>query len=222
MGSIPCVQMVLNLDPSSSPTHTRFDLSPFTSFQPLPLFASLPHYRFWSSEDPATLTTTRAPSFISTLIFRTFSQNRNTDQAAALVGSPCEHNPKASSDQLQNVSSSVCECGDSHHKSSALRLTPQFEAGPPETPNLRYRVTRGLTFWWLSIEHLKTATRYRPRVPRRPYQDTLILPGTETFPYSRSTSAPGHCQKRSSDGSLVFPSDSMLWRQSEPPAPVLR
>ena len=136
MGSIPCVQMVLNLDPSSSPTHTRFDLSPFTSFQPLPLFASLPHYRFWSSEDPATLTTTRAPSFISTLLFRTFSQNRNTDQAAALVGSPCEHNPKASSDQLQNVSSSVCECGDSHHKSSALRLTPQFEAGPPRDTKL--------------------------------------------------------------------------------------
>ena len=72
MGSIPRAQIALNLDPSLSPTHTRFDLPPFTSFQPLLLFTLLPHYGFWSFEDPASLSTNGIPSFISTLIFRTF------------------------------------------------------------------------------------------------------------------------------------------------------
>ena len=50
----------------------RFDLPPFTSFQPLPLFTLLPHYGFLSFEDLASLSTTGIPSFISTLRFRAF------------------------------------------------------------------------------------------------------------------------------------------------------
>ena len=64
MGGIACVQMVSNLDPFPSPIHTRFDLPPFTSFEPLTLFALLAHFGFQSFEYPTTLTTTRAPSFI--------------------------------------------------------------------------------------------------------------------------------------------------------------
>ena len=41
-------------------------------FQPLPQFTLLPHSGFRSFRDPATPTTTGGPSFISTLIFRTF------------------------------------------------------------------------------------------------------------------------------------------------------
>ena len=44
MGGIPRVQMVFNLDPSSSTIYARFDLPPFTSFEPLALFTILPHY----------------------------------------------------------------------------------------------------------------------------------------------------------------------------------
>merc|ERR1712131_260156 len=39
-------------------------------------------------------------------------------------------------------------------------------------------------------------------------------------PFLRSTPVPEHCQKRSSDRSLVFPSDSMLWCQAKPPVAV--
>ena len=147
------------------------------------------------------------------------------------IGTPTKQplllaHPASTTRRLPKVNFRTCdrvyECGEAHHKSSALRLTPQFEAGPPETPNLRYRVSRGLTFWWLSTEHSKTATRHRLRVPRRPCQDTLILPDTEPFRYLRSTSAPEHCQKRYSERSLVFLSDSTLWWQSKPPPAVLR
>ena len=72
MGGFCRVQMVFNLDPSFSTIHARFDLPPFTSFEPLALFTLLPHYGFWSFEDPASLTTTGGQSFISTLRFRTF------------------------------------------------------------------------------------------------------------------------------------------------------
>ena len=131
--------------------------------------------------------------------------------------------PASTTRRLPKVNFRTChrvhECGEAHHKSSALRLTPQFETVPPEKPNLRYRITRGLTFWWQSIAHLKTAACYRPRVPRRPCQDTLILPDIDPFPYLRSTSAPAHCQKRYSERSLVFLSDSTLWWQSKLAAP---
>ena len=87
---------------------------------------------------------------------------------------------------------------------------------------MRYRVTRDPRFWWLPVAQSKTATRNRQRTPRRPYQDTLILPDADPFPYLRSSSVPEHCQKRSSERSLVLPSDSMPWWQSKPPAAVLR
>ena len=50
--------MVLNLDRSPLPIHTRVfshshPLLPCTSFQPLPLFTLLPHYGFWIFGDPA-------------------------------------------------------------------------------------------------------------------------------------------------------------------------
>ena len=77
------------------------------------------------------------------------------------------------------------------------------------TPKLRYRVTRRPRFWWLPV------ARYRQRTPRRPYQDTLILPDANPFPYLRSSSVPEHYQKRSSERSLVLPSDSMPWWQSK-------
>ena len=100
MGGIPRVQMVFNLDPSSSTIHALFDLPPFTSFEPLALFTLVPHYGFWSFGDPATLTTTGVPYFISTLFSALFLPHRRTDQAAAPVGKPCERNLKPSSGQL--------------------------------------------------------------------------------------------------------------------------
>ena len=69
MGGIAFVQMVLNLDHFLSSIQTRFNLPPFTSFWPFPLFSLLAHYGFWSFEYPTSLTTTGAPSFIYFLIF---------------------------------------------------------------------------------------------------------------------------------------------------------
>ena len=68
MVGIACVQMVSNSDPLTSPIHTRFDLPPRTSFEPLTFFALLARNGFQSFEYPTTLTTTCAPSFILSLI----------------------------------------------------------------------------------------------------------------------------------------------------------
>ena len=49
----------------------------------------------------------------------------------------------------------MLKCAGARHVSPALRLT---SAG---TPKLLYRVTRGLSFSWLSVAQMNTATCYR-------------------------------------------------------------
>ena len=95
-------------------------------------------------------------------------------------------------------------------------MTPQFK-----TARQRHRscviASRGLGLWWPSVAHLKTAGRYRRRIPRRPYQDTLIHPDPcpylpiksrsvffKPFPHLRAISVSEHRQIRSSQRPPVF------------------
>ena len=69
--------MVLNLDPFLSPIHTRFDLHPFTSFQPLPLFTILPQSVLWSFEYATRPTTfIFRPTFFTLFFLSGFEEPR--------------------------------------------------------------------------------------------------------------------------------------------------
>ena len=198
--------MVLNLDPFLSPIHTRFDLHPFTSFQPLPLFTLLPQSVFWSFEYA-----TRPTTFIfrPTFFYFTFPPRvwGAKDPHRPLYRHPLLlADPPSTTWRLPRANFRTCRrvytWGEAHDRASALQMTPQFK-----TARQRHRscviVSRGLGFWWPSVAHVKTAGRYRRRIPTRPYQDTLIHPDpcpylpiksrsvfSEPFPHLRAISVP--------------------------------